>query len=132
MKLFIVNNIYRKYPKVNIIYVSLCVCVCVCVCCVCDVLCKPFHVQVQEEFDSVDRMWKALPTDAELLERQSLTQEQAVSTHHTLHPHCTPSLGSPYSPSHPHCAHIHPHITPSSTLHTFTNHPSHPLTAHLH
>jgi hypothetical protein len=51
-KLFIVDNIYRKYPK------------------------------VQEEFDGVDRMWKSLPTDAELVERQSLTQEEVASLQH--------------------------------------------------
>ena len=34
--------------------------------------------QVQEEFDSVDRMWKSLPTDAELVDRQALTQEEVV------------------------------------------------------
>ena len=36
--------------------------------------------QVQEEFDSVDRMWKSLPTDAELVERQALTQDEVVSS----------------------------------------------------
>lgn len=35
--------------------------------------------QVQEEYDSVNRMWRSLPTDAELVERQALTQEEAVS-----------------------------------------------------
>jgi hypothetical protein len=49
MKLFIVDNIYRKYPR------------------------------VQEEFDDVDRMWRSLPTDAELLERQTLSREEMVS-----------------------------------------------------
>jgi hypothetical protein len=49
MKLFIVNNIYSKYPR------------------------------VQEEFDAVDRMWKSLPTDAELLERQTLSHDEMTS-----------------------------------------------------
>ena len=49
----------------------LCV-VCVCVC-----------VQVQEEFDDVDRMWRSLPTDAELLERQTLSHDEMVKI---LHP----------------------------------------------
>ncbi|CAI8031704.1 GRAM domain-containing protein 4, partial [Geodia barretti] len=49
MKLFIVDNIYRKYPR------------------------------VQEEFDNVDRMWRSLPTDTELLERQTLSREEMVS-----------------------------------------------------
>ncbi|XP_064400185.1 GRAM domain-containing protein 4-like isoform X2 [Halichondria panicea] len=45
-KLFIIDNIYRKYPK------------------------------VQEKYDTVHRLWKTLPTDAELYKRQSLTEEE--------------------------------------------------------
>ena len=42
----------------------------------CCIIC---HRQVQEEFDNVDRMWRSLPTDTELLERQTLSREEMVS-----------------------------------------------------
>ena len=33
---------------------------------------------MKEKYDGIARMWKSLPTDAELLQRQSLTAEQLV------------------------------------------------------
>ena len=35
-------------------------------------------VQVKERFDGLAKMWKSLPTDAQLLQRQALTEEQLV------------------------------------------------------
>ena len=37
-----------------------------------------YGLQVKEKYDSVARLWASLPTDAELLQRQSLTAEQMV------------------------------------------------------
>ena len=36
------------------------------------------HHQVQEEFDDVDKMWRSLPTDVQLLERQTLSRDEMV------------------------------------------------------
>ena len=38
-----------------------------------------FLIQVQDKYDTVHRIWKTLPTDAELYRRQSLTEEELVS-----------------------------------------------------
>ena len=46
IKLFIIDNVYRKYPK------------------------------VKEKYDGVAKLWRSLPTNAELSQRQSLTEEQ--------------------------------------------------------
>lgn len=42
--------------------------------------------QVKEKHDTVHRLWLSLPTDAELIRRQSLTAEQMVGTHVWLSP----------------------------------------------
>ena len=47
--MFIVDNIYRKYPK------------------------------VKAKYDGVAKMWDSLPTNAELFQRQSLTEEEMVN-----------------------------------------------------
>lgn len=62
-----------------------------------------YGLQVKEKYDTVAQLWASLPTDAELLQRQSLTAEQMVRrrsevlfpgsrTHLIkLHWSCTPS-----------------------------------------
>ena len=40
-----------------------------------------YEPQVREKHDTVHRLWLSLPTDAELLQRQSLTAEQMVGAH---------------------------------------------------
>ena len=46
IKLFIIDNVYRKYPKVKL------------------------------KYDTVARLWKELPTNAELVKRQALTERR--------------------------------------------------------
>lgn len=48
-KVFIINNVYRKYPK------------------------------VKEKYDGVAKMWQALPTNSQLEQRQRMTEEDLVS-----------------------------------------------------
>ena len=50
-KVFIIDNIYRKYPK------------------------------VKEKYDGMAKLWRSLPTKAELLQRQSMTEDQLVRTY---------------------------------------------------
>ena len=47
-KLFIIDNVYRKYPK------------------------------VKEKYDGVAKMWHALPTNSQLEKRQKMTEEDLV------------------------------------------------------
>lgn len=49
-KVFIIDNIYRKYPK------------------------------VKEKYDGMAKLWRSLPTKAELLQRQSMTEDQLLSS----------------------------------------------------
>ncbi len=54
-KLFIIDNIYRKYPK------------------------------VKEKHDGVARMWRSLPTNSQLEQRQRMTEEDLVSINKYIH-----------------------------------------------
>ena len=51
-KVFIIDNVYRKYPK------------------------------VKEKYDGVARMWRSLPTNNELVQRQRMTEEDMVRVEH--------------------------------------------------
>ena len=50
--MFIIDNVYRKYPK------------------------------VKEKYDGVARMWRSLPTNNELVQRQRMTEEDMVRVEH--------------------------------------------------
>ena len=49
-KLFIIDNVYRKYPK------------------------------VKDKYDGVAKMWYSLPTNSQLEKRQRMTEEDLVYT----------------------------------------------------
>lgn len=65
--------------------------------------------QVKEKHDTVHRLWLSLPTDAELIQRQSLTAEQMVGTHVWLSPpiHSTSLMSHTLTLLHTHLTHPH-------------------------